>query len=73
ILKAIKNRQFSYDVMLIIMILATSVLQALITYGSNSRFSFPFEYLMIVVVLMFFKERKIGLFNPIVVSKIKLF
>ena len=73
ILKAIKNRQFSYDVMLIIMILATSVLQALITYGSNSRFSFPFEYLMIVVVLMFFKERKIGLFNPIAVSKIKLF
>lgn len=34
-------------------IFCTSVLQAISTYGNNSRFSYPFESLMVIVVLLY--------------------
>lgn len=41
---------------LALFVLVPSVLQALITYGTNSRFSFPFEFLMIMVVTLIIKN-----------------
>ncbi|OXB17609.1 hypothetical protein [Flavobacterium reichenbachii] len=51
-----KNRIISKEVVFITIIFAVSVLQALVTYGGNARFSFPFEYIMMLVVILFIKE-----------------
>lgn len=51
-----KNRKISFEFITVIIILTTSILQALATYGSNSRFSYPFEFLMIIIVLSFIRK-----------------
>ncbi|MDI1316708.1 hypothetical protein [Flavobacterium sp.] len=51
-----KNRTFSSEIIITTIIIVTSLLQAFSTYGTNSRFSYPFESLMIVVVLLQFKK-----------------
>jgi len=48
----LKNRRFSDEIMITTIIIAASVLQAFSTYGTNSRFSYPFEFFMVVVVLL---------------------
>jgi 4-amino-4-deoxy-L-arabinose transferase-like glycosyltransferase len=51
-----KTRKISFEFIAVIIILTTSILQALATYGSNSRFSYPFEFLMIIIVLSFIRK-----------------
>lgn len=51
----LKNRHFSNEIIFTTIILATSFLQAFSTYGTNSRFSYPFEFLMVIVALLQFK------------------
>src|SRR5699024_6465555 len=51
--KAIKTRKISLEFKLMSLVLAGSILQAAVTYGSNSRFSFPFEFIMVMLVLHF--------------------
>lgn len=48
----IKKRHFSIEIILSSIIVATSLLQAFSTFGTNSRFSYPFEIMMIIVVLL---------------------
>lgn len=48
----IKNRKFSPEIIISTIIITTSLLQAFSTYGTNSRFSYPFESLMVFVVLL---------------------
>jgi 4-amino-4-deoxy-L-arabinose transferase-like glycosyltransferase len=43
-----------------LLVLSASVLQAMVTYGSNSRYSFPFEFIMVMVVAHFLKNFKIS-------------
>jgi 4-amino-4-deoxy-L-arabinose transferase-like glycosyltransferase len=62
IFKAIKKHRISILFTLATIIWTTSILQAVVTYGSNARFSFPFEFMMIFVVAFYmfeFYERQI--------------
>lgn len=56
IIEFFKTRKISFEFITVIIILTTSILQALVTYGSNSRFSYPFEFLMIIIVLSFVRK-----------------
>lgn len=52
IIGSIRKRELSYQFIIAVIIFTASVLQALITYGTNSRFSFPFEILMVISVIL---------------------
>jgi 4-amino-4-deoxy-L-arabinose transferase-like glycosyltransferase len=52
----IKNRKITFELMIITLVFSSAVLQALVTFGNNSRFCFPFEFSMIVIVLLFVKN-----------------
>ena len=56
IFRFFKNRIFSLELLLILIVLSTAILQALVVYGSNARYSFPFEFIMITIVLLFIKN-----------------
>jgi len=45
-----------------------SILQALVTYGSNSRYSFPFEFIMIFVVVKFLVKHEQKIENFLIPS-----
>lgn len=51
-----KDRHFSPEIIITTIIVTTSLLQAFSTYGTNSRFSYPFEFMMVIVVLMQIKK-----------------
>ncbi len=52
----LKNRKITFELMIITLVFSSAVLQALVTFGNNSRFCFPFEFSMIVIVLLFVKN-----------------
>ena len=66
LIKAIKNRRIDIGFIIMSVIFIASILQALLTYGTNNRFSFPFEFLIIISVLMYFKERDWWFLKPLV-------
>lgn len=51
-----KNRLFTIELLLILIVLSTAIFQALVVYGSNARYSFPVEFIMITIVLLFIKN-----------------
>lgn len=51
-----KSKTISFEFIVVLTVFTTSVLQALVTYGNNNRFSYPFEFLMIIIVLSYFKK-----------------
>ena len=53
---AFKRREISIEFIVSIIVFSGSILQGLATYGTNNRFSFPFEFIMILVVISFFKR-----------------
>ncbi|NDV93994.1 hypothetical protein D0T84_03560 [Dysgonomonas sp. 521] len=52
IISAIRKRRVEPQVVISIIVFTASVLQAMITYGTNSRFSFPFEMLVVLAVIL---------------------
>jgi len=54
--KCFKNKKVTIELIIITVVFATSLLQGLVTYGTNSKYAFPFEFLMIIVVLLFVKK-----------------
>ncbi|MFB9079569.1 hypothetical protein ACFFLS_06755 [Flavobacterium procerum] len=52
----LKNRMITNEFVFVILIFSTSVIQALVTYGGNTRFSFPFEYMMMLLVFVFLRK-----------------
>ena len=52
-----KTRKMPFELFLTALILTTSILQALATYGENDRFSYPFEFMMVLVWALFFKDK----------------
>ena len=52
----LKTKKITFELITICIVSAASVLQAIVTFGNNARFSFPFEYLMIFVVCMIIKD-----------------
>lgn len=56
VFKYLKDKQITNELVIVTVIFATSILQGLITYGTNPRYSFPFEFLMITIVILFIKN-----------------
>jgi hypothetical protein len=52
----IKFKKVTVSLLLTVIVLSTSILQAVVTYGTNDRYSFPFEFMMFFVVLFYIKE-----------------
>lgn len=57
----LNNRNITKELVFTTIVFLASILQALVTYGDNARFSFPFEYIMMLVVILFFMKK--GLFK----------
>ena len=53
----IKNRKINNVMLLLAFIHAAAILQALVVYGTNAKYAFPYEFFMLVVVLLFLKEK----------------
>ncbi|UUC45472.1 hypothetical protein [Flavobacterium cerinum] len=51
------RKKISHELVFTVIIFVTSVLQAIVTYGTNSRFSYPFEFIMVTVVLLFAQRK----------------
>lgn len=51
IIRTVKEKELSPSLIISGIVLTASILQALITYGTNSRFSFPFELLIALSVV----------------------
>ncbi|NDV68168.1 hypothetical protein [Dysgonomonas sp. 25] len=58
IVRYIRRRELSPQLVISLVVLAASVLQAIVTYGTNSRFSFPFEILIVVSVIVDYLQYK---------------
>lgn len=58
----IKNRKINATIVLLAFIHASAILQGIVTYGTNAKYAFPYEFFMLVVVLLFVKE-KFNLFS----------
>ena len=52
-----RKKEINPAIIITTVIFAASILQAMATYGTNSRFSYPFEFLMIIVVLLTFGKK----------------
>lgn len=56
LIQFLKNKVVTTELVVIVLVFLTSILQGLITYGTNPRYSFPFEYIMIAVIALFVKN-----------------
>lgn len=54
IYRFVVDKKVKKDTLLFFIVFSASVLQAMVTYGSNSRYSFPLEFIMIITVTYFF-------------------
>lgn len=54
--KFLKDKNFTIELLLVVTVLSTSVLQAMVSYGSNARYAFPFEFMMVTIVLLSIKN-----------------
>lgn len=50
-------RILTKETIIILLIFTTSILQAIVTYGTNAKYAYPFEFMMIIIVFLFFKDR----------------
>ena len=55
----IENRKVTIVFMLTSIVFLSSILQAMVTYGDNERFSVPFEFIMIIVVFIFIRDKNL--------------
>lgn len=53
---AIRKRQVTPSLIISLVVLFTSLLQAFATYGTNSRYSFPFEILIVISELLNYQQ-----------------
>lgn len=62
IVSSIRKRKITPQLVISVIVLAASILQALVTYGTNSRFSYPFEILIMLSVILnviIYKQKKV--------------
>lgn len=55
-IRFLKIRLLTPEFIIVTIVFCTSVLQAIVTYGTNSRFSYPFEFLMLITLLLTFRK-----------------
>ena len=51
----IRNRKMTPELIIVMFVFTTSVMQALVTFGTNSRYSYPFEFLIVIALLLTFR------------------
>lgn len=51
-----KRKKITFEIVMVVIIFAGSWLQSIVTYGTNVKYAYPYEFLMIIVVLLFFKK-----------------
>lgn len=56
VFKFLRDRKVTIEIMIVTIVFATSLLQGLVTYGTNSKYAFPFEFLIIILVLLFIRN-----------------
>lgn len=56
LIKFLRDRKIGIEILIVSTVLATSILQGVVTYGTNAKYAYPFEYLMIIVILLFIKN-----------------
>lgn len=59
VIRFFKNKKFTIEIILYKIIFVTSILQAIVTYGTNAKYSYPFEYMMIILVLLELKKYRL--------------
>ena len=52
-----KNRKINAAIVLLAFIHAAAILQAVVVYGTNAKYAFPYEFFMLVVVVLFLREK----------------
>lgn len=52
----LRKKTFNFQFIVSVIVWSISIVQGVVTYGTNAKYSFPFEYLMIIVVMLFIKE-----------------
>lgn len=52
-----KSRKINSVMVLLAFIHAAAILQAAVTYGTNAKYAYPYEFFMLVVILLFLKEK----------------
>lgn len=58
--ESLRNRRISIEAIGVIIIFVTALLQAFVTYGTNAKYSYPLEFIMMVLVLLFIKNKFIS-------------
>lgn len=53
----IKNRKINNIMIILAFVHAAAILQALVVYGTNAKYAFPYEFFMFIVILLFLNER----------------
>ena len=53
----IKNKKINAVLILLAFIHSSAILQGAVTYGTNAKYAFPYEFFMLVVVLLFLREK----------------
>ena len=69
IFRYFKTRTVTPALIIVVVVLAASVLQALVTFGTNARYSYPFEFLMIICLMLTFKHKIETLRLPFFIKK----
>lgn len=52
-----KTRKVSFEFFGVVLVWVSSILQALATYGTNAKYRFPFEFIIFLVVILFFRKK----------------
>ncbi|MGG7034340.1 MAG: hypothetical protein ACI7YS_03990 [Flavobacterium sp.] len=52
-----RTRKVSFEFFGLVLVWASSILQALATYGTNAKYRFPFEFIIFLVVILFFRRK----------------
>lgn len=53
----IKNKKINAVLILLAFIHSSAILQGAVTYGTNAKYAFPYEFFMLVVVLLFLRDK----------------
>jgi 4-amino-4-deoxy-L-arabinose transferase-like glycosyltransferase len=61
-----RNRKITPQLIIVTVVFSASLLQAMATYGTNSRFSYPFEFLMIITIILTFKPQLKKVYDSII-------
>ncbi len=53
----IKTKKVSFEFFGVVLVWVSSILQAVVTYGTNDKYRFPFEFIIFLVVILFFRRK----------------